>query len=875
MKRLLSLLLVFLPSLAVASGIEVNGGGGKVTVNVYTGSNPISGADEGSFLMHVDTFNCVGAGITCSDGGNGILTMTVPGGAGLSGADFIQHTTTADILDVVHNSTLTRLSIATSTIKLAFYGYTSTSDAQQNTFINFRSTTDARLIGDNFGSHLATEPANFQSITASSVTFTSSLTVMDVIVSSRGALLASATIQYLNVSGSSVATQNYTLVFATAPVAGQHLFVAQVNGVNAVIAGGGDNAGGGASPITASDWNIRGDTTGTTIEAFKGFESTSDARGNTFVNFRSTTDARLVGDNFGSHLATEPANFQSITASSGVHTSSLNVMDVLVSSRGVLTASVTAQYLNVSGSTIAIGGAQTTGSFALVFASAPSAGQHLFVAQLNGVNAVIAGGGDSVGTGGAGANASLQSPATGPYNLNGVGAVIGSTGIAMSSGSLIIGGSTAPENASIAISSLNFQTGDAVFLHISSGAPIPAYRMSVSSFVVNVTTTVTQSLVSNNLTVKGNGTGALYLTEGSSPTTRPSATETFWADGTAHWPQFVPNAGISSYSVVGTSNSNIAGHQALWGGAGLSLLDGGVPGTGSGSNASIQNPSTGAINMAQGTNGYAIISSSGVSIGTNSLGSMLMITTMAAAGTQLITVTTGAPTADGRVFELTPSSLTLPSGSTVYMGALVSGATGQSSLNQGLKINTTNDAKPTGDVSILSGFSPGAAGATQQTSLYVNAASGTVSIGTATPLATLGVYNDRGIQRYSLLVTSGAVLGGATTYAIAVSSSGHFSVGAGSPTISSCGSSPAGAMISGTDNGGTISVGGTAPTTCVITFGTAYMPLPGNPTCTVSDNSATISASISSLTNKALSVAFSVGGLAGGNLYYICNGVKE
>lgn len=128
----------------------------------------------------------------------------------------------------------------------------------------------------------------------------------------------------LEARGSTIATQTYNLVLASPPVQGQHLFVAQMNGINAIIAGGGDavGTGGGASPITATDWNIKNTTDMTKNQAqdvsFSTFAvqidsisqtiggvapstrarasfddgraSTSDARGDTFVNFRSTSD---------------------------------------------------------------------------------------------------------------------------------------------------------------------------------------------------------------------------------------------------------------------------------------------------------------------------------------------------------------------------------------------------------------------------------------------------------------------------------------------------------------------------------------------------------------------------------------------------------
>lgn len=81
----------------------------------------------------------------------------------------------------------------------------------------------------------------------SSAVFTSSLSIANVGTSQVGFIAPSATFSYLSVSGSSIAFKTYTAVFASAPVAGQHLFASQVTGGNVVFAGGGDNAGSGGA----------------------------------------------------------------------------------------------------------------------------------------------------------------------------------------------------------------------------------------------------------------------------------------------------------------------------------------------------------------------------------------------------------------------------------------------------------------------------------------------------------------------------------------------------------------------------------------------------------------------------------------------------
>lgn len=89
------------------------------------------------------------------------------------------------------------------------------------------------------------------------------------------------------------------------------------------------------------------------------------------------------------------------------------------------------------------------------------------------------------------------------------------------------------------------------------------------------------------------------------------------------------------------------------------------------------------------------------------------------------------------------------------------------------------------------------------------------------------------------------------------------------PSVSSCGSTPNGSVI-GDDKAGVITVGGTAPTACTLTFSMVHVGC--TMVCNVTDNSLTISADISSLTTSALTLGFGVGGLAGGNVYYQCTG---
>lgn len=112
---------------------------------------------------------------------------------------------------------------------------------------------------------------------------------------------------------------------------------------------------------------------------------------------------------------------------------------------------------------------------------------------------------------------------------------------------------------------------------------------------------------------------------------------------------------------------------------------------------------------------------------------------------------------------------------------------------------------------------------------------------------------------------------GTTTSAqnIAISTNGFVTSFGPTPTVSSCGSSPNGSVV-GDDSAGVITVGGSAPTACTLTFAVNHVGC--NMVCTITDNSLTISDDISSLTTSALTLGFGVGGLAGGTVYYQCHG---
>lgn len=97
----------------------------------------------------------------------------------------------------------------------------------------------------------------------------------------------------------------------------------------------------------------------------------------------------------------------------------------------------------------------------------------------------------------------------------------------------------------------------------------------------------------------------------------------------------------------------------------------------------------------------------------------------------------------------------------------------------------------------------------------------------------------------------------------ALSASGHVTSTGSAPAVTLCGTgSP---TVSGTDTKGVITTG-TAAASCTLTFASAYTTAP---TCVLSDNSSTVSASVTSITTGVLTIGLGAG-LTGGNIYYIC-----
>lgn len=147
---------------------------------------------------------------------------------------------------------------------------------------------------------------------------------------------------------------------------------------------------------------------------------------------------------------------------------------------------------------------------------------------------------------------------------------------------------------------------------------------------------------------------------------------------------------------------------------------------------------------------------------------------------------------------------------------------------------------------------------------------GAIDLDTVTVRTRLDIINTSNfVSSYTLRVGTGST--GVNTYHVAVTTNGAFSLAGGSPTVSSCGSTPNGALVRGNNQVGEISVGGTLANSCLLTFAP---PFNFTPVCTVTDNNAAIAVAINSISNTAVTFGFGAS-LVGGRVYYHCLGNNE
>lgn len=133
-------------------------------------------------------------------------------------------------------------------------------------------------------------------------------------------------------------------------------------------------------------------------------------------------------------------------------------------------------------------------------------------------------------------------------------------------------------------------------------------------------------------------------------------------------------------------------------------------------------------------------------------------------------------------------------------------------------------------------------------------------LGTTSPFATMSI-NATSSQ------TAFAVGSSTQTYAL-IDKFGHWIFGGGTPSVSSCGTSP---TVIGNDQSGQVTIGSGAVSACTITFKAAWTVAP---VCTANFDSTAATATVATLnvSNASLILRTTVPNIGGGKLNYICLG---
>lgn len=455
--------------------------------------------DEGSNLVQRSTLNFIGASVSCVDNsgaGSTDCTFTASGGGGASSALYIEPygvSVTTMFFPRSEFQFFNGSGISTVTVR----GATGTFTAAQT----FNSTQTFNAL------------VNFSSWT----TFTSSVSI-------TGAWIpVFSSYSLLNIAGSTFnISPTGQVSIGTLPASSLlDIFNGSitVRGANAGIQIGGVSFTNYMSTVATdinsrllkSDFNISNATAMTKAASHDLIFSTitlrldavqvdSTALRLAFETFKTTADPQLRDvklatgslrpDNLGSHVSTMTLTLPfGATISSGTFQSSVTIFGLLTTSSGALLGATTIQGpLLLEGATLQF--RNGANEFSINFASGGwTVGQRLIVTQVSGSRYVIGTGAANAGTGGGGSGnfATLQSPATGPYNQNNVGALINSTGVYLSSGSLVVGASTPTGQADITLySSSSLQSH--FYLRASSGEPWGDYEFQPASATFNVST---------------------------------------------------------------------------------------------------------------------------------------------------------------------------------------------------------------------------------------------------------------------------------------------------------------------------------------------------------------------------------------------------
>lgn len=145
------------------------------------------------------------------------------------------------------------------------------------------------------------------------------------------------------------------------------------------------------------------------------------------------------------------------------------------------------------------------------------------------------------------------------------------------------------------------------------------------------------------------------------------------------------------------------------------------------------------------------------------------------------------------------------------------------------------------------------------------ASNGYFGVGSTTPWAALSVVATSSYTGFPEFVVASSTSGTAANINFEVDSKGHLTASSSAPTISSCGTTPNG-LVDGTDDGGFVTVGGTA-TGCTITFN---QPYPKRPECVLTNQSLSITSALTYTVSATAIVVSQAVGLSGDILDYQC-----
>lgn len=144
------------------------------------------------------------------------------------------------------------------------------------------------------------------------------------------------------------------------------------------------------------------------------------------------------------------------------------------------------------------------------------------------------------------------------------------------------------------------------------------------------------------------------------------------------------------------------------------------------------------------------------------------------------------------------------------------------------------------------------------------ATSSNIGIGTSAPSSTLHVVGNVIVSATTTL-SSKVILATTTNPGVNVQvlANGHMSFTGGNATTTSCGTTP---VNTGNDIVGTITIGSGVVTSCTLNFSKTFTNIP---VCTVSDDSSSVGAGVTSISTSSMTIGLSAT-LGGGHIYYNC-----